>query len=248
MARHLRIWAGEAQATLLQLKKQRAENRGDCLAPEERLLCLAPAGTVSSQTARLTLQITEQEVRLVQLGGERELTVSKTINARAGLFASAFSVLSVTRTSWGVREVGEHASDTPLPLTALSPAAVRFNFLRPLNPGNLPRSRSLTMFKRRIYRDFDGREKKRFWSGGTFLSGLLNTWPLFWHPQWQQGGSDPNEEEEGVCGHVTLFRNCPPSFCPSLLPSLSSFPLSLQRGQEGRVATEWKAPWSAEEA
>ena len=30
---------------------------------------------VSSQSARLTLQITEQEIRLVQQGGERELTV-----------------------------------------------------------------------------------------------------------------------------------------------------------------------------
>lgn len=73
---------------------------------------------------------------------------------------------------------------------------------------------------------------------------VLDTWPLFLQPQWQRGGSDPNEEGDGVCGHVTFFRNCP----PSLFPSLSSFPLPLQRGQEGRVATEWKAPWSAEEA
>lgn len=93
----------------------------------------------------------------MQLGGERELTESKAINARAGLFAQAFSVLSVTRTGWGVREAGEPASDTPPPLAALSLAAVRVSFLRPVNPGNLPRSRSLTTFKRRIYRDFDGR-------------------------------------------------------------------------------------------
>lgn len=35
---------GEAQAPLLQLEKQRAEDRGDRLALEERLLCLAGSG------------------------------------------------------------------------------------------------------------------------------------------------------------------------------------------------------------
>lgn len=124
---------------------------------EEGCFAWLEAGTASSQTARLTLQTAGQEVRSVQLGGERELTESKAINARAELFARAFSVLSVTRTGWGVREAGEPASDTPPPLAALSPVAVRVSFLRPVNPGNLPRSRSLTTFKRRIYRDFDGR-------------------------------------------------------------------------------------------
>lgn len=50
-------------------------------------------GTASSQSARLTLHIREQEIWFVQLGGERELTVYQGCELTHGLLSPHFPLL-----------------------------------------------------------------------------------------------------------------------------------------------------------
>lgn len=100
---------------------------------------------VSSHSARPTLQITEQEVRLVQLGGQRERTVPRTIRLLLSLFC-LFSILYVTWVT--LRSTGKQVAPA-----ASSFIPVQVNFLRFFNSGHLSRSRSSFMrLKGRNYR------------------------------------------------------------------------------------------------
>lgn len=133
---------------------------------------------VSSQSARLTLQITEQEIRLVQQGGEKELTVYPRLLSYPGA-SLHHTLLSLKQQGLTVGSSGKQVKrvlEVHLFLWKHSYPSCHVQLLL-FHPENLPRSRSSVKFQWRNMGTLIGGEGKNSGVDGPSLSeGQSHKW------------------------------------------------------------------------